>query len=262
MDNYTVMGYTFRSKDTFASVPGLVSQVDSRFLVQENAEETILNWRDVNNHLFIKNNVLAQKPTYANRQIVFENDAGTQAKVMYADLGNGDNLNFLVDGSPFGFYKIEKNRTNLSEINVTVIASPSPSGAVYFGTRIENNSDFKIQIRNDASTVINVFSKTSFIPDDQFYSIGLVRKSTSDANNFVLSKNGLIDSTTTNGVTNSSNIKGLRLGGQDINARIRKTSFGLMLFYNWTGFTESEITAFDVRVRALINEARTEFNSL
>lgn len=258
------MSYTFRGNDDYTSIPGLIEILDTRFRVTPDADGgSRLRWSGLQDFLVnFYNSSGPQKPNYlSDNQIEFENDAGTQRKVLFNDLLGDKNLDFLVSGL-FGIYFILKLDTTVTSSSFPIVLSTVSGGPSYMTLRIDSNSNFKFQMRNDVPATVDVFTKTSFIPDDTYFSLGVFRDHLTDANNFTLSKNEVIDSVASNIVTNLNSIKGIRLGGQETNANTRRCTFGKIILYNWTGFSKAEIAGFDSKVRGVLAPDRLIFAGL
>lgn len=253
--------------ENFNSIPGLVQWNDGRERVQLSGGR-VMFWGDkstqANN---FQANSASAAPYYEKGIWVYSNDSSIYLRSPRKD------YNFLHNGSKFGIYLIQKTTWSLGTpvglfgaINYSnaagtglqgVLSSSSSSGRFGFILRGGASSSTK-QITN----LLNA-SNANYTPSDSIIAQSFV--------NF--GQTGGIEIRYGNAVTSPRltpffpTLGEYPQGPNFLQYAVTATAgqtvrVGMILVYNWTGYSDAQVEDFDLRVRNLLNQERIKFQQL
>lgn len=261
------MGYTFRMNDDFSSIPGLKLWLDARFGASFHPDGKVKQLSDLSGNGFdfsmTKN---ARAPLWIdNKWIKSQNEIGV------TDMNNAGRsyMNFLHNGSPYGYYHILKAPFTALSITLFRTTDNAGSGQQFTMGPTTAGGSFIATTRNAGAAVrqllaanLKTVGNPNFISFPAVLNVSHFFTGPNLANNQVNRVNHVVvTSTDTSILSEYPTINGnqcqLNVGANQTDDYIQT---GAMLIYDWTGFTVPEMTAFDVRVRSLMDSLLPSFN--
>jgi hypothetical protein len=263
-----LQGLVLNTEENYNSIPGLMQWNDSRERLNFDTNGRVSYWGDKsaqNNH-FTRNSTNT-RPEYENNLWVTSRDTARYLMSPRKD------YTFLHNGSKFGLYYISKIDWSLTTASGTFgplfFAGAAGTGLQGILNSATNTGRFGYAVRNAAAGTQSTRQITNLL-------------NTSNAN--YTPPNTVI----THSFVNFGQLQGIviRFG----NAQLTTTPFfptlaeypqapnstftavtgsstvgmnsGLILIYNWTDYTDAQVTVFDQRVRALLDIDRMKFQLL
>lgn len=158
-------------------------------------------------------------------------------------------LNFLHDGSPFGFFEIfgtDWLGTGGQSASFLTAVSASEIGVLL---RVNNGTNVTLSWMARNGTADTTINLTGSLSKSVMHPIGIVRNSLDESNNFKYYINGSLSQQQS--VTYEIVGDAVRNRFSSANASGRRFVYGTRVIYNWSGYTASEIATFTSQVLAL-----------
>ncbi|MGQ2982124.1 hypothetical protein [Flavobacterium sp.] len=258
-------GLTLNTEKNFNSIPGLMQWNDGRERV-EVAGGKISLWGDKSsqgNNLY--QYTVAKQPTYEKGLWVTSNDVGIYLK------SNRKDYNFLHNGQKYGIYAIQKPvwslATPISAANLIftggagftglqgILGSNLGSGRSGYILRGSASSPSKLitnllDVASPNYSPSNAIYTTSFVNMGQTLGVKILH------GNAVATSPAFFPTMAEYPTGNHYTFTAIA-GATGITAKV-----GMLLVYNWTGYTGSQVASFDAQVMALLNQEKLVFQNL
>ena len=259
-------GFHLDVAENFISVPGLWDWSDGRYRIQKDEINRIHLAGDLsptlNNFTQVADN---RKPIHEDGKWI-KSLAVNTSNPCYLKSNRMEDFKFLHDGTPFGVYAIVNFQGNTGTQNFNLVLSGG-SGVTGFIFLVSVTGILQAIVRNGATIVrsINlaglytvggpneIVTPNTFIASHVFKGPNLPNNQTNRLDNLVST------STDTSLAAEYSTDAAINLF---INHTTNDTKFlkgGLYLFYKWAGKTPTEIDAYDLRIRNLLNDVKPQF---
>lgn len=257
------MGHIISTAKTFASVPGLKIWMDGRYGKETSlylGNPVVNRWRSLG-PLDITFNQLTQVKAPKDISPFVNHLNSVDPGVTQGLIRNSDPslFNFLHSNN-FGVFGI--NRYNYTSGTSSPFFANGLAGTANHGFLIRHNGALEtIQCRlvNGSGVVASQLSSPAVFPQNTINSWGLVRRSINSANNIRWFKDqAQISQTSITTVAAGDCIGSMHVGLVDNNT-VGELDQGLLLVYDWTGYTEAQIDAFVTTVNTLITLVRPNF---
>jgi hypothetical protein len=257
------MGHIISTAKTFASVPGLKIWMDGRYgkdIVSYSGNSAVIRWRSLSPLTQTFNSIFVPySPVVDGNYVKFQNlvDPGITRSMALMDKVN---YNFLHNNN-FGIFGINRHiYTGGTSAGFLLNGS---TGVSEVGALLRHNGanpSFQYRITDGSGVVAAQFTSSAVFPLNTVNSYGLVRRSISSANNIQWFKDQVLSSQTsiTAAPTGQSTTGVVRIGLVDNNT-VATLWQGLLLVYDWSGYSEAQINAFVTTVNALITAVKPNF---
>jgi hypothetical protein len=262
------MSYTFRLTDDFSAIPGLKLWVDGRYNILLDSNDKVQFWNDLSGNEFnFTQSKFERRPLHLDSQWVkSQNEIGSTFMLNTSDLAH---LKFLHDGSPNGVYCIVN--TALDSQSTTILRtgdnnaqafqlSLSPgtsSGSIVVTIRDNSGAAVRQMLFNNLKNVSN----PNFIsfPANLVISTYFTGPNKSNNQSVRVNDKTPIISTDTSliGEYSTLNTRQNQIVAAQADPNFLKV--GLLVVYDWTGFSDADIVKFDTRVRDVLNVVATNF---
>lgn len=260
ISNVELSGVVLSGTEDFTSVPGLTLYLDARFnkfLVEVSGEEFVSIWNTVSGLNIGFFGLPNRLPKNLENFIHAYNTVDPGITRVLRRNAMPDFTFF--HSNNFGLFTICRYNY-VSGANPSFFRNGDTSAANY-GALMRPSGSNRLQYRMvDGSGVVaaQVTSAAVFPPNEIFH-VGLVRRALSGSNNLVWYKNESQVSTNTisGGVANSP--EGIMSPCEVDNNTIADTWTGLMLLYDWSGYSQEQIDVFTSRVNSIVAQIRPIF---
>ena len=259
-------GFHLDVAENFISVPGLWTWADGRYRIQVDDNNKIPFAGDLSPQL---NNFT--QPT-ANRRLTHD---GMWMKTLAVDAGNPaylksfrlEDFKFMQDGSPFGVYCITNFENNADSGANFNIVNAGGSGQTGFMFILAVSGVLQAIVRN-GSTIVRVSNIGGLYTPGHANELTLpgtfvishVFKGANVVNNQINRLGDLVNITTDTSLASEySTDAAPRFFILHSSQSTKEIKTGLLLIYNWTGYTPTQIDAFDLRIRNLLNDVKPQF---
>jgi hypothetical protein len=261
------MSYSFKGRDTYSSVPGLNLWIDGRYGVtsSSNLISFVNDLGSFEKHVY--NNKSQRQPTYEDgKWIKFISQTG-----LLTNLTNTNrDTQFIHNGRPYGMYYIINPTMSVStpaDLQLLSTTSAGGTGIQTFLQPLVSNGRFAVIIRNNGvvvrtASVTNLLNTGSsnyttfpqtFLVSSLFLGSGITNNQTVRFGNLSsISTASAIASAYSQDQASSFNIGSM-------SSTIHYCKIGMLLLYDWTGYSVSDVNAFDLRVRTLLAEELPNF---
>ena len=261
----SISGLTLLTEKNFNSIPGLMQWCDARERVELQAGKVSL-WGDKSS----QNNNLVM--TRVDRQPTRENGLWIRAAAdgIYL-MSNRRDYNFLHNGQKFGIYAIQKPTWTLAtSANAYNLLYTGGAGSIglqgTLGTNLGSGRS-GYTLRGGATspskliTTLLDTNSPNYSPSGQIYSTSFVNFGQTTGvkvthGNAVQSFTPFFSSIADYPQGNHQVFLAVA-GANGITVRV-----GILLIYNWTGFTTAQVQGFDSEVMALLNAEKLIFQNL
>jgi hypothetical protein len=266
------MGYKLITNDTFTSIPGLKLWLDSRFLVKKESAlnaDAVTQWNDIIELAqFFK--IAESSPIQSSNDYPFMNfsysgSSGYQKRLGIRDENVKNKFEFLHKLTPYGIYWIY-NCENVDS-TYTIVGTRGTTGR---GFQLERQGAgfprFRIGAFNDSGT--GVFQMTTpfasaYGRNESTNYWSVLCRGNNTTNGYSISRGGVVLAETNIGtISNNGSPSFFRIGGEASNSTvlgIPELNYGLILIYDWNGYTNNEITNYDARIKSLLQTALNNF---
>jgi hypothetical protein len=262
------MGLSFKGIDSFTAIPGLKGYWDGRYGVTLTSDKISLV-RDLSSESSdISTNKTDNRPAWENDKWINYQSNGSVFKNLVSARRD---YKFLHNGSPFGVYCIANFQWFVGGTNYRCIET-SPNGDstgcfVRFAAS-ESSGRFQFEVKSGTSVVRSVSignllntGNTNSRVFPNTYTFSHLFLGANKSNNQVLrfdSDSIVVTTTDTSILSEYSQNDHINFTvGRNNTTQIFK--FGIVLFYDFTGFNDSQITVFDTRIRALLEQNKPSF---
>jgi hypothetical protein len=266
------MGYKLITNDTFTSIPGLKTWIDGRYGIQLDISGKILMLTDLSPEKNdFENRRSSRRPLYEDvKWVKFLQTTPSQPSSLNSVRRD---FKFLHNGSPFGMYGIVNftfppATTPIGDYGFFQTGGASSTGALQFlFQNTINNGRIVVIVRNNGATVRTISlsnltntGNTNYTVFPQTCLLSHVFLGANKTNNQIMRLNNLV-STSTSTIPlsgySSADHPSFYVG---INANeVDYFKVGIGLIYDWTGYNETQVAAFDLRVRALLTSIQSNF---
>lgn len=262
---YSLQGMTIRGVEAFNSIPGLRLWIDGRYNITVDLSGRITNVIDLSEN---SNNFSSATP---NRRALHYLDKwirciGIDGSIV-ALRDTVGNYNYLNDGSPFGCYGILNWLPPGSPNLLNNLGASTQSGTTINFDSSVSNGRINCTVRNAGVVVrsvsvnnILVVGHANELIFPNVYTWSTLFTGPNITNNQRIRIHDLETiSTDTSLLAEYAALASNPLAIGVVSSLTNFYDCGLTVSYDWTGFSEAEIIDFDIRVRLLVEQQKSNF---